>query len=293
MLETAELLVFATTVDARSLTRAAAELRMPRPTLSRKLARLEAKLGVRLLRRTTRSLALTDAGEALHRHARRVIDAAREAEASVRQGGDVVRGDLRVSVPHLGSALQDAIADFVAAHPDVRLQLQVSSRMVDLQRDAYDVAIRATSRLEPGLVARTLMKTALIAVAAPSYLAAHGTPKTLRDLRAHRCILGFARGELPETHWSAKGRKVHVDGATFTNDQGLALRLARRGLGIAMVPEQLAEGARARGELVQVMPKLLRSEGSISIVWVERELMPPQVRAFVDWIVRHFARGRA
>src|SRR4051795_10351404 len=98
-LETAELLAFARTVEAKSLSRAAAELGVPRATVSRRLARLEERLGARLLRRTTRSLALTDAGEALYRHARIVLDAVTNAEASVRRTDEVVRGDLRVSVP--------------------------------------------------------------------------------------------------------------------------------------------------------------------------------------------------
>src|SRR5512134_3746345 len=97
--ETTELLAFSRTIEARSLSRAAAELGVPRATISRRLARLEERLGARLLRRTTRSLALTDAGEALLRHARIVLDAVQHAEASVRRIDDVVRGDLRVSVP--------------------------------------------------------------------------------------------------------------------------------------------------------------------------------------------------
>ena len=289
MLETSELLAFAQTVDAKSLSRAAAELRVPRATLTRKLDRLEEKLGVRLLRRTTRSLVITDAGEALYRHARIVLDAAGEAEASVRRADGAVRGDLRVSLPHLNPVLQDAIADFVAAHPLVRLQVHVSGRVVDLRREGYDVAIRATSQLEPGLVARALHRSALVAVASPAYLKKHPAPKTLRELRQHKCLMGFARGELPQTHWTVGKRKVHLEGVAFSNSPGLLCRLAARGQGIAFVPRVAAEEPLARGELVLVLPKLLRSEGSVSIVYLERELMPPQVRAFVDWIIARVA----
>ena len=102
-LETAELLAFVSSVDEQSLSGAAAKLRVPRVTISRRLARLEKRLGARLLRRTTRSLALTDAGQALYRHARMVLDAVSHAEASVRSADDVMRGDLRVSVPPLSS----------------------------------------------------------------------------------------------------------------------------------------------------------------------------------------------
>src|SRR5690349_11337513 len=112
MLETSELQAFAATVDARSLSRAAVQLRIPRPTLTRRLARLEEKLGARLLRVTTRSLTLTDAGDALYRHARVVVDAAAAAEASVRRADGEVQGDLRVSLPHAEAVVQDAIAEF-------------------------------------------------------------------------------------------------------------------------------------------------------------------------------------
>src|SRR5689334_8777524 len=125
--ETAELLAFAKTVEAGSLSRAAIELGLPRATLSRRLARLERRLGARLLRRTTRSLVLTDAGEALHRHARIVLDAVAQAESSVRRTDDAVRGDLRVSVPP-DPRFHEIVCEFAAGHPEVRLQIDFSTR---------------------------------------------------------------------------------------------------------------------------------------------------------------------
>src|SRR5690242_11273165 len=121
--ETAELLAFARTVEARSLSRAAAELGVPRATISRRLGRLEERLGVRLLRRTTRSLALTDAGEALHRHAHIVLDAIHHAEASVRRVDDAVRGELRVSVPPMDGSLAAMVCAFARRYPEVRLHV--------------------------------------------------------------------------------------------------------------------------------------------------------------------------
>ncbi len=285
-LETVELLAFTKAVEARSLSRAAAELGVPRATLSRRLQRLEERLGARLLRRTTRSLTITDAGEALYRHARIVLDAVGDAEASIRRSDDTVRGNLRVSLPPvISAAFFDLLVEFAAAHPQVRLQAHFSTRHVDLQRDGYDVALRATSQFEPGLVARTLVRFYFVAVAAPEYLAAHGTPTSLRELRRHRCLMGFARGELPETHWTAAGRKVLLDGAFFANSQELLVRAAMRGLGIALVSSLAVERHLERGELVAVMPGVLRSEGRIALVYPERELVAPPVRAFVDWMV--------
>ena len=221
-LETAELLAFSTIVKAKSLSRAALELGVPRATVSRRLARLEARLGARLLRRTTRSLALTDAGTAFYRHAQIVLDAVAQAEDSVRPSEHVIRGDLRVSLPPIvDDALYTQLCDFAQRYPQVRLQVHFTSRHVDLRREGYDVALRGSSELEPGLIARTLRKDRMIAVAAPSYLAAHGTPRTRKDLRSHRCLMAFVRGELPQTHWPMAGAMVHVEGSFFSNELGL------------------------------------------------------------------------
>jgi DNA-binding transcriptional LysR family regulator len=261
------------------------ELGVPRATLSRRLARLEKRLGVRLLRRTTRSLTITDAGEALYRHARIVLEAVHEAEASIRRGEASVQGNLRVSAPPImNTSFFDLVADFAAAYPQVRLQVHFSTQHIDLQRDGYDVAIRAASQFEPGVVARTLVPFEFIAVASPKYLAAHGTPTAVRQLRLHRCLMGFARGELPGTHWTASGRKLLVEGVMFSNSQDLLCRMAERGLGIAFVPSLAVHTRIERGTLVPVMPNVLRSEGRIALIYPERELVPPAVRAFVDFM---------
>jgi DNA-binding transcriptional LysR family regulator len=284
--ETAELLAFAATVEARSLSRAAARLRVPRATVSRRLARLEERLAARLLRRTTRSLALTDAGEALYRHARIVLDAVGHAEASVRRADDAIRGDLRVSAPPmLSQGFHDMVAAFARRYPDVRLQVHLSSQMVDLARGEYDVAIRASSEIQPGLVARTLLRDPLVAVASPAYLAARGTPRTRADLRHHRCLMGFARGEVPQTHWPVGRGRLHVEGAFFTNDLSLLCSAALQGLGIALLPRLLVRDLLESGALVHVLPGALGGESHVAVVFAEREFVPPQVRAFVDAVV--------
>ncbi|MDI1479330.1 LysR family transcriptional regulator [Polyangium sp. y55x31] len=285
-LETSELLAFSKTVEARSLSRAAAELGVPRATISRRLARLEERLGVRLLRRTTRSLALTDAGEALHRHARIVLDAVHHAEACVRKTDDAIRGELRVSVPPMsGTTFNAMVCDFARRHPEVRLHVHSTTQHVDLQRGGYDLALRAGTALEPGLVARTLARDPVLAVASPAYLEAHGTPRHRRDLRRHRCLMGFVRGELPQTHWPFSGGNFQVEGALFANDIHLLCDAALEGLGIAFLPLMLVRPHLESGALVHVLPGSLEGESHIAVVYPEREFMPPQVRAFIDTLV--------
>jgi DNA-binding transcriptional LysR family regulator len=287
-LETADLLAFATIVDTKSLSRAAAELGVPRTTIGRRLARLEQRLGARLLVRSTRSLVLSDAGEALYRHARLVLDAVAHAEASVRRVDDVIRGDLRVSIPPMPSpAMSAMLCNFAMRYPDVRLQIQTGTQLVDLRRGGYDVALRASVELEPGLVARTVARAPFVAVAAPAYLARFGTPRTAADLAKHRCIQGFARGELPQTQWTTRdGRKLHVDGMFVSNDLTLLLQAALQGLGIALLPLFITHEPLLRGDLVRVLPGIFESEGKVSVVYAERELMSPQVRLFIDELVR-------
>ena len=181
--------------------------------------------------------------------------------------------------------MPDVLADFAREYPGVCLQAHVSNRTVNLRREGYDVAIRATGALEPGLISRVLSRVSLVGVASPAYLAAHGTPASPRELRQHRCLMGFDQQERPQTHWPIMGKKTAVAGTAFSNDPHLVLRFAQRGLGIAFLPATLVAGALARGELVAVLPKQLRLQGAISVVYAERKLMAPQVRAFVDWLI--------
>lgn len=284
--ETAELLAFLRTVETSSLTRAAADLELPRATVSRRLARLEQRLAVRLLRRTTRSITLTDAGHALFRHARIVLDAVQLAESSVRRTDDRMRGDLRVSVPPMSSeSFLALVSDFSLRYPEVRVHIFFSTAPVDLRRDGWDVALRAGTHLEPGLVARTVARSKLIALASTDYLSRAGTPRTVRELRKHRLLLSYGRDQVPQTHWPTKNGSLHVEGTFFTNDTNLLMGAVRRGLGIAMLPLVYARHLMETGELVQVLPEVLEAQSQVAVVYAEREFMPPQVRAFVKALV--------
>jgi DNA-binding transcriptional LysR family regulator len=285
--ETSELLAFTRTVEAKSLSRAAAELSTPRATIGRRLARLEKRLGVRLLRRTTRALALTDAGAAFYRHARIALDAVAQAEASVRKSDDDIRGTLRVTTPLLQDpSFHALVCDFARAHPAVLIHIDASSRHVDLLREGYDVALRVGTELSPGLVARTVARTSDVAVAAPAYLAARGTPRNARDLRGHTCLVGFTRDGLPQAHWPKRGGgRFSVLGSFVSNDITLLTEAAVRGLGIAVLPNLLVAAALERGELVPVLPELIHADSRVSVVYQEKELLPPQVRAFIELLV--------
>lgn len=289
--ETAELLAFTRTMEAKSLSRAAAELGVPRATIGRRLARLEERLGTRLLRRTSRSLLLTDAGERFYRHARVLLDSLAQAEASVRSTTSAMRGELKVSVPPLGvtpgaeESFYAMTTSFARKHPEVRLEIDVSTKLVDLARDGYDVALRTTYQVHPGLVARTVARDKFIAVAAPAYLAEHGTPHSVKELRRHRCLTSFARGELSQCTWPAGRGAAHIEGSFSSNDPGLLREAAVNGLGIALLPRLLVAEQLAGGALVQVLAGIVEAEHHVAVVYLERDLLPAHVRAFADALV--------
>jgi len=168
----------------------------------------------------------------------------------------------------------------------VRMQIHFSSQLVDLTRGAYDIALRASAHFPPGLVARPIARDRTIAVASPRYLAEHGTPRAARDLRRHRCLVGFARGEIPESQWPlAKGGHVSVDGAFFSNELKVLFGAAMQHQGIAVLPEVLVRDFVTSGRLVQVLPGIIEASSMVAVVYPERELVPPQVRAFADAVV--------
>jgi DNA-binding transcriptional LysR family regulator len=287
-LETAELLAFTRVVEARSLSKAAQQLKIPRATLGRRLARLEERLGTRLVRRTTRSLAITDAGELLYHRARVALDAVTQAEAAVKRGDGSLRGELRVSLPPVSTReFVGVLLDFARAHAEVRCHFDFSTRHVDLTRDGYDAALRATdAELEPGLVSRVIARGRSMAVAAPRYLETHGMPRSAQDLAGHRCLMGFRRGEHAQTTWPrVGGGTLRVDGHFFANDLRVLAEAVVGGMGIALLPELITRDLVERRALVQVLPNVVGGENRASIVYAERELMPPQLRAFIDWVI--------
>jgi len=287
---------FVAIVDNGSLTAAAEVLGLPRATLSRRLARLEQRLGVRVLHRTTRRIALTAPGQELYARARRVVEAAREAEDAVRRLDGVPRGLLRVSLPdQMPQGLLAGWLDaFMVAHPEVRLEVVASSVHVDLVGEGFDVALRVGAIEDRSLIVRTLGNDLRIAVASPAYLAARGTPETPDDLSDHDCLVGFRAGSVPEQRWPlTAGGWVSVSGTLSTNQMGVRLEAARLGRGIALVVERLAHRAIADGELVHVLPGVVGRRERLSLAYPDRTFLDPKVRAFVDHMAEQIAAVRA
>ena len=199
---------------------------------------------------------------------------------------------LRVSVPPVLSVeLRATLLDFLDRYPDVKLELIASAVSEDLRAQNIDVAWRATTELAPDLIARKLFKSPVTAVAAPAYLARHGAPRSPADLAAHACLRGFARGIRPTTHWPlTDGGSVRVKGRLVANDLLILYDAALRGDGIALLPETWSGDALADGRLVRVLPDQLGVMAQVALVYPNRRLLKPAVRAFVDFVAPRAAQ---
>lgn len=283
MLSADRLQDFVVVADAGSISAAARQLELPRATLSRRLSGLEQALGVRLIHRSTRRLVLTPAGEELYRRARRVVSDTDAAWAAVRQLDDTPRGPLRVSVPGGSAADRELFIAFARDHPEVRLEVSTSPRHVDLVAEGIDVAVRFGAITDPSLIARRLWTSRSIAVATPPYLHARGVPKSPDELQQHDCIVGFAGESVPERTWPlTDGSRAAVHARLASSGLDLRIDAVRAGLGIGLVPEPLVRRDLDEHRLQVVLPGIVETETPAHLVFVDREFLPPQVRAFIE-----------
>ncbi len=289
--ETSELQAFVAVVEAGSVSAAADELATPRATISRRLAKLEERLGVRLMHRTTRQQKLTSLGEEFYTHARSILTAVEVARHAITQDDEHPRGLLRISVPTLVlSGMDNLFLDFIETYPEISLELIQSTRHEDLIEKNIDIALRASTELDPGLIARRILRSDAHCIASPEYLARHGTPETIEDLTEHHLLMGFERGERPATHWPRwDGEWLRVRGHLHANDVHFLLNAARRHQGIAMLPRVLYRDALDRGEVVEVLTEVLGITHTMALVYPEREYVRPAVRALIDFAIAWLA----
>ena len=279
---------FLEVVRSGSISGAARTLGLERATLSRRMSALEAELGVRLLHRRTTKLVLTDAGQELRHRARRVVADAEEAWASVRRLDDEPRGLLRVSIA--GAHFAELFITFMRDFPHVELELRATTHQVDMLADGIDVAVRIGEINDTNLIARKISSDRLVAVASPQFLAEHGTPATIADLKKLECITGFADGWTPARSWPLmNGKSVEVHGRMTANELPLIYAAAKDGLGCALLPSAFVAGDLTAGRLVAVLPEEVGKEIPVHLVYVDRDYIEPKVRVFIDRAVKAIA----
>lgn len=273
---------FVQIVEVGSVSAAARALSRPRISMSRRLASLEASLGVELLHREPHRQTLTQAGTVLYQRARKIVAQLQEARQAVWALDDVPRGLLRIGMPPaLGVEMALAKA-YRAAYPEVILEFVAGHTHADLISNRIDVALRAGRVEDERLIGRTLTGFRNIVFGAPELLEERGTP-TLQALSDYPCILGFDTHDRPETRWPLWGGAcVDVRGAIRCNDMANRLEGARMGLGLTMASEWLARDWVEAGQLKPVLLDVVGTMTPIRLVWPAAEFMDPKVRAFID-----------
>jgi DNA-binding transcriptional LysR family regulator len=283
-----DLLLFARIVEAGSFTQAALRVDLPKSTVSRRIALLEAKLGERLLQRTTRKLVVTEFGASLLEHARKVAEEVEAAGALVEHRQAEPSGRLRISMPQdfANMGLNSMIARFLERYPAVTLELDLSPRRVDLVAENFDIAIRMGDLPDDAsLNARRVLLERFGLFAAPSYIATRGLPEQPDDLLEHDllCMLSRGGGAVPWVLTRGKQRWERVLPARLTaNSPDLLARIACSGAGIAASSALFAEPYLQKGELVRVLPEWDLPTSSGWAVFPGRRLMPAKTRAFLD-----------
>jgi DNA-binding transcriptional LysR family regulator len=284
--------VFARVVEARSFSAAARALGLSKSAVSKEIARLEDHLGVRLLNRTTRRLALTEAGALFYERCARVLREAAEAERAVQDLGTEPRGLLRLNAPmsfgHLH--LAPAVADFLARHPAVRIEMTLEDRVIDVVGEGFDIVVRIADLPPSSLVARRIAINRRVVCAAPAYLAVHGTPELPQDLARHNCLnyTYLASGDVWRFRGTGGPVAVRVSGSFSANNGDVLRQAAVAGLGIILMPTFLIGPELQSGALLPILNDYRESDTSIYALYPPTRHVSPKVRAFIDFLVERF-----
>ncbi|WP_394841891.1 LysR family transcriptional regulator [Pendulispora brunnea] len=281
---------FTEVVRRGSFSAVARAANLPVSTVSRHVARLEGRLGVVLLARTTRRVSLTDAGRMYHEHAARAIDELETAQRLVHDLGSSPKGRVRITAP-LGIVRRvwPALAEFLATYPDMAVDVEANDRMVDLVEGGFDLAIRTGPLVDSSLVARKLYEGAYGLFASRTYLARRGTPRRAQDLAEHACIIVPKRGNERVTWSLTEGKKtvrISVRGRVSVSELSLAYLAALDGHGIVQLPTSFVAGEGAsRRKLVRVLPNIDAGRVPVWLVHPSSRVLPAGVRALVEHLV--------
>lgn len=287
---------FVRVVEARSFAAAAVQLGMTPSGVSRAVSRLEEQIGVRLLFRSTRALRLTDDGESFYQRCKAILADLGEAVDALNYARTKPSGKLRVAVNvSVGrAALIPNLADFEARYPDIRLELSMSDRNIGLIEEGIDCAIRMGELEDSNLIARKLGYFSNVLCASPDYLARHGTPATVEDLKQHRCINYVYPTSGRAYQWqfdTPDGRiALDVDAHLLINDGESVIQAAMAGLGIIQTPHWLAACAIGMGKLQVIMEDAICTGSPVWLVYPQKKHLSARVQAFLEWVHELFER---
>jgi len=292
-----DLRTFLRVAQLASFTEAAQQLGLPRATVSTAVQRLEARLGTRLLQRTTRRVQLTPDGQAFTERCQDVLADLDELGSLFQAQPTQLTGRLRVDMP-LGMAhahVLPRLTEFMALHPGIQLELGSTDRRVDPVREGYDCVLRVGSVHADQLIARPLGQYEMANVASPGYIATHGEPLTLADLEKHLLVHYQPNlGQRPDAfeHLDTATGQVHQErlaGALTVNNSEAYMAACLAGLGIIQIPRASARAHLLAGRLLEVLPAHRAPPMPITLLYAQRRHLPKRVRAFMDWVATLFA----
>lgn len=284
--------VFTHVVDSGSFSATAQYFRLSKSSVSKQVAALEEKLGARLLNRTTRRLTLTEVGATFYERCQRIVADAEEAEQEVSEMRGTARGLLRVNAPmSFGQQhIAPAVADFLRAYPDIRLDLTLNDRQLDLVEGGFDLGIRIAELADSSLIARRLAPARLVICGAPSYLARRGVPRTPGDLQKHNCLNYTYLATRDSWRMGGKSRHdlVRVAGDFQANNGEVLQAAARAGLGLVQLPTFIVGPDLRSGALKAVLPRHELRSMSVWAIYPHTRHVSPKVRVFVDFLAARF-----
>ena len=283
-----EMRVFTAVVDAASFVGAGDALNMSKAAVSRHISDLEQRLGVRLMHRTTRKLSLTSEGEVFLARSREILASIEASEAELSTRSVTASGLLKISVPvsfgirHLAPLW----SEFLGAHPQVTLDVQLADRVIDLVEEGFDLAVRIARLPDSSLISRQLASTRLVLCAAPSYLKRRGTPQHPSELAQHD-VMGYSLMAMGD-QWQFTGPDGPVSAKVrprmWTNNGDSCVAASLAGAGIQLQPTFLIDQELASGQLVEILPQFRSAELGIYAIYPSRKFVLPKVRALVDFL---------
>ncbi|KAF1067541.1 MAG: HTH-type transcriptional regulator DmlR [Pseudomonas citronellolis] len=278
-------LIFTRVVEYHSFTLAAQSLGMQKSTVSRRIALLEERLGVRLLNRTTRKLRLTEVGQAYYDRCRQIMLDFAEAEQAVMQLQQAPSGLLRITAPiEFGqSYLASVLGDFMRLYPQITAEVELSSRSVDLLEEGIDLAIMVGQPQDSTLIARRLLVTNRCLCASREYLAEHGSPQRVAELARHRAVL---LSQDSQRYWPLLNDSIPCQRVLSCNNITFAREAVLAGAGIAVLPELIVEAALEDGRLERLLPEVQLPVGELYAVYPTRRFQAMKVKTFIDYLIQ-------
>ncbi|MEM6710793.1 MAG: LysR family transcriptional regulator [Pseudomonadota bacterium] len=289
-----DLEIFARVVAAGSMSAAARDMSLSPAVVSKRLRRLEDRLGTRLLQRTTRQIALTEAGKGFYERVVAILASVEEAESFVTRRSALASGVLKISAPTSFGRMHIAphLSAFMADHPELTLQLVLADEFVDLVGEGFDVAIRIAELNDSSLVARKLAPIHRVLCAAPSYIEEHGTPETISDLQSHRLLTTQSQDTWRLEDQSGEATSVKPQSAIMTNSSEVIREGVLAGIGIALRSTWDVGPELSSGKLQIIMPRYRASRNvGLFSVYPTRRFLPAKVRVFIDFMASLYGQS--